>query len=218
MWFTRLCRLVAGNCDGNSFTVTVTVNPEPVGVDPLPATCSDVPLNVSLQATITNLTGVTFSWSAAPNANVTGETTTTSTATSITDNLTNLTNATQTVVYTVTPTSTLGCVGNPFTVTVTVTPEPTGVDPLPVTCSDVPLNVSLQAAISNLTTGVTFSWSAADNTSVTGETTTTSTATSITDNLNNVTGTAQTVVYTVTPTSAGGCVGNPFTVTVTVKS
>ena len=154
-----------------------------MGTNQTPTTCSDVPLNVSLQGAVSNLSGVTFSWSAAANANVTGETTTTSTATSITDNLNNVTNAPQTVIYTVTPTSAIGCVGNPFTVTVTVNPEPVGVDPLPATCSDVPLAVSLQAAISNLPTGVTFSWSAAANANVAGETTTTSTAGTIAERL-----------------------------------
>ena len=212
----------ADNCTGDSFTVTVTVKREPIGSDPTPMSCSDVALNISLQNQITNgLTGVTFSWSAAANANVSGETTTTSTAANITDVLTNTTGSDQTVVYTVTPTSSSAdgsCTGDPFTVTVTVKPEPVGNDPTPMTCSDVALNISLQNQITNGLTGVTFSWSAAANANVAGETTTTSTATSITDVLTNTTGSDQTVVYTVTPTSADNCVGDPFMVTVTVKS
>ncbi len=204
------------NCLGNPFTVTVTVNPEPVGVDPAPLTCSDVALNVDLDATTANLSSDTFSWIATDNTNVTGETTTTSTGSFITDNLVNISGTSQTVIYTVTPTSTNGCVGNPFTVTVTVNPEPVGVDPAPLTCSDVALNVDLDATTSNLASD-TFSWIATDNADVTGETTTTSTATSITDNLVNISGTSQTVIYTVTPTSSNGCAGNPYTITVTVN-
>ena len=106
--------------------------------------------HLNLDATTSNVSLDTFSWSAADNTSVTGETTTTSTSSFITDNLTNLTGVAQTVIYTVTPTSAApgSCVGNPYTITVTVNPEPVGADPTPLTCSDVPLNVNLDATTS----------------------------------------------------------------------
>ncbi|MCB0683217.1 MAG: hypothetical protein KDC32_20285, partial [Saprospiraceae bacterium] len=125
----------------------------------------------------------------------------------------------QIVTYTVTPTSEAdGCDGMTFEVEITVKSEPVGADPEPMTCSDVPLNIVLQSLITNGMAGVTFSWSAADNPNVTGETTGTSTAGTITDVLTNVSGGDQIVVYTVTPTGANGCEGDAFTVTVTVKA
>jgi hypothetical protein len=128
-------------------------------------------------------------------------------------------------VYTVTPTSSNGCVGNPFTVSVTVQPEPKGHDDAtPVVCSDVALAYDLSANIANvglggnnLITGTTYSWIAANNATVGGESTVAQAGPVINDVLNNVTNSNQLVVYTVTPTSAAGCIGNPFTVSVTVR-
>ncbi|MEL6274164.1 MAG: PKD-like domain-containing protein, partial [Bacteroidota bacterium] len=205
-------------CVGDTFMITVTVKSEPVGSDPEPTTCSDDPLSVALQSLITNgMTNVTFVWSAADNPDVTGETLSEATADTITDQLTNLSMMDQVVVYTVTPTSEDGCVGEAFTVTVTVLPEPVGSDPMPMTCSDEPLSVDLQSLITNGQADVSFSWVAADNPNVSGETLTTSMDTAITDTLTNVSGVDQIVIYTVTPIGANDCAGNEFTVTVTVK-
>ena len=92
---------------------------------------------------------------------MTGETTTASTATSITDTLTNTSGSVQTVTYTITPTSSDGCVGDSYTYRVTVNPEPFVVtSPTDTVCSDVALNHDLTSDV-NLT-GVTFIWSAVD--------------------------------------------------------
>jgi gliding motility-associated-like protein len=225
----------ANGCVGNPFTVSVTVNPEPRGFNDSPVPfCSDGFVNYNLQNNIANtglggnnlVAGTTYSWIAASNANVTGESTVAQTGTTISDQLNNVTNVNQQVVYTVTPTSSIGCVGNPFTVTVTVRPEPRGFDDAtPVICSDASVGYNLANNIANvgsggnnLVAGTTYSWLAADNASVTGESTLIAGTTStITDVLNNVTNTNQTVVYTVTPTSSDGCIGNSFLVTVTVQ-
>jgi gliding motility-associated-like protein len=224
----------AQGCVGNSFTVTVTVRPEPRGFNEIPAqVCSGTTLNHDLAANIANTgsggnnltTGTTYSWQAANNGNVTGESTTLQAGAFITDVLTNVTNANHTVVYTVTPTSTLGCAGNPFTVSITVQPEPKGFDDTAITCSDVPSNYSLVTNISNtgsggnnLVIGTTYSWIAADNANVTGESIgVPGTTPTITDDLVNITNGNELVVYTVTPTSANGCVGDPFTVSITVR-
>ena len=103
---------------------------------------------------------------ATDNTNVTGETIAASTSNSITDTLNNISGAVQTVIYTITPTSADGCVGDPYTYTVTIDPEPFNTTPPTDTvCSDEALNHDLTGDV-NLT-GVTFSWVATDNTNVT---------------------------------------------------
>ncbi|KXK23413.1 MAG: cell surface receptor IPT/TIG domain-containing protein [Bacteroidetes bacterium OLB12] len=218
-------------CVGDPFTVSVTVRPEPRGYnDATPLICSDAAVNYNLESNILNtglggnglISGTTYAWVAAPHADVTGEGS--GTTSIITDVLNNITNTNQVVVYTVTPTSSNGCVGDPFTVSVTVRPEPKGFDDTAIICSDASVNYSLSANIANtvsggnnLTAGTTYSWSAAANSNVSGESTSTQTGATITDVLNNITNSNQVVVYTVTPTSSDGCVGNPFSVSVTVQ-
>jgi len=221
-------------CIGNPFLVSVTIRPEPKGFnDATPLICSDDVVGYNLVANIANtgaggnnLTiGTTYSWIATSNANVTGESTSAQTGGTITDALNNVTNGNQTVVYTITPTSTNGCVGNPFTVSVLVRPEPKGYnDATPVICSDAVVNYDLSANIANtglggnnLITGTTYSWIAASNANVTGESTAAQAGPTITDVLNNITNSPQIVVYTITPTSADACIGNTFTVSVTVR-
>ncbi|MEW7279846.1 PKD-like domain-containing protein [Aquimarina sp. 2201CG1-2-11] len=206
----------ADGCQGDSYTYVVTINPEPFNVTPPTDTiCSDTTLNHNLNDDV-DLTGVTFSWAAAENPNVTGETTATSTATSITDTLTNDSGTVQTITYTITPTSTDGCQGDSYTYVVTINPEPfVATPPTDIFCSDTTLNHNLNDDV-NLT-GVIFSWVAAENPNITGETTTISTVTSITDTLINTSTTTQTVIYTITPTSADGCIGNSYTYTITIS-
>ncbi len=63
-----------------------------------------------------------------------------------------------------------------------------------------------------------YTWVAADNPLVTGESTTNQNTNLISDNLVNNNAVAQTVTYTVTPVSTpGGCTGTPQTVTITVN-
>ena len=156
-----------------------------------------------------NLTaGTTYSWIAADNGNVTGESIVAKTGNTINDIVNNVTNANEIVVYTVTPTSADGCIGNPFTVSVTIRPEPRGFNDTALICSDFASNYSLSANISNigsggnnLTVGTTYSWVAANNANVTGESLLPQTGATITDILNNITNSNQGVVYTITPTS-----------------
>ena len=82
--------------------------------------CSGTSVNFPLTASLAS----SFTWLANATTNVTGETTTSTSGATITDLLINSTNAPQTVTYTVTPTSTLGCVGIPQTVSITVNPTP----------------------------------------------------------------------------------------------
>ncbi|MBK6951519.1 MAG: PKD domain-containing protein [Crocinitomicaceae bacterium] len=199
-------------CVGVAEVYTITVNPAPVMTSPSAVTiCSGTAVNIPLTSNI----GATYTWIAASNGSVTGESfTTLQTTSSIINTLTNTTTANQNVVYTVTPTSTPGgCVGAPQTVTVTVSPKPTMVSANSATiCSGGTVNIPLLTNIA----GSTFSWIAADNTNVTGESTSIQTANTLNNTPTNNTSTSQIVVYTVTPTF-GLCAGNPQTVNVTVN-
>ncbi|MEQ3676781.1 MAG: PKD-like domain-containing protein, partial [Dokdonia sp.] len=205
----------AAGCQGDPFTYTVTVFPEPNGVSSTEAICSNDTLAHDLNADVDIAS--TFIWVATDNPLVSGETISPTSTALIDDTLVNTTTSDQVVVYTVTPTASNpgACVGADFTVTVTVSPEPVGTDTLDTSCSDVALAHDLNADV-NIPS--TFSWLAIDNPNVTGESTTAVTSSTITDMLNNVSGTPQVVVYQVTPTATNPllCVGAVFTVTVTV--
>ncbi|MBK8293101.1 MAG: hypothetical protein IPK96_21395 [Flammeovirgaceae bacterium] len=219
-------------CGGTPFTVSVTIRPEPKGFnDPSPLICSDANVNYNIEANILNtglggnglISSTTYAWTVAANPNVGGENN--GTGSVINNVLNNVTNSDQVVVYTVIATSSNGCAGDPFTVSVTVRPEPQGFnDASPLICSDAAVGYVLNTNIANigsggnnLTAGTTYTWIAAPNGSVTGESTSSQSTGTITDVLNNITNSDQIVVYTVSPTSSNGCVGNPFTVSVTVQ-
>ncbi|HMQ01070.1 MAG TPA: hypothetical protein PKC24_14915, partial [Cyclobacteriaceae bacterium] len=213
-------------CAGNPFEITVTVRPEPVGINDTHTVCSDLNVNYDLANNINGsgnglTAGTTYVWVAADNVNVTGESLAPRTGAFINDVLRNVTNVNQLVVYTVTPTSVDGCAGNPFTVSVTVQPEPVGFnDNNPIVCSDDALNYDLENNVVNSGNGLagnTYSWIAAPNPNVTGESIAPEAGPIITDVLRNISNLDRVVVYTITPTGANGCVGDPFTVSVTVR-
>ncbi|MBX2913240.1 MAG: PKD domain-containing protein [Cyclobacteriaceae bacterium] len=136
--------------------------------------------------------------------------------------ITNLTNTDQNVVYTVTPTSTNSCVGTDFFITITVKPEPVGVSmAAPDICSGTSVGYDLQNNVNTLPGNgllANFTWTATSNPNVTGETTSLKSGSIIDDVLVNTTTSDETVTYTVTPIGqAGGCAGNPFTITVKVN-
>ena len=215
----------SAGCSGSSFTVTVTVQPEPVGANGTATVCSDV------------VTGYTLSGASSYNISVnsnglvqSGGTSSGGTgklATEIaTDSWTNTNSvpASVDVVYTIVPVSALGCLGDPYTVTVSVKPEPRGFNDAKQICSTSGVGYTLQT--SNINNGgsggnslaSTFQWVAASNASVGGETSAGPVSSgTISDVLTNTTNLDQVVVYTVTPTGVNGCLGDTFTVSVTVK-
>lgn len=106
----------SGNCPGQPVILVVTVNPKPavIATPPAQSVCSGSATNIALTS---NITGTSFAWT----ANQTGVTgANTGTGTSITDVLTLTGSTTGTVVYTITPSSSNGCLGAPSTVVVTV--------------------------------------------------------------------------------------------------
>lgn len=222
----------AGSCVGATFTVTVTVNPQPVIPNQTTSICSGTAFSVTpangvpTSATIVPAS-TTYTWLApVVTGGLLGGSAQPAPQASISQTLTNPTNTPQTATYTVTPTSGAAgsCVGASFTVTVTVNPKPAIPNQTPAICSGSAFTVSpsdgLPTAATIVPSGTTYTWPAPAVTGgVTGSSAQLTGVTSISQTLTNPTNTVQTVTYTVTPTSgaAGSCVGSTFTVTVTVN-
>ena len=206
-------------CPGDPFTVPVTVNPTPqIGTITTPVICSDQTLSFT-PVNVTNgiiPDGTTYTWTVVPNANVTGESDITSPQSSIglSQTLRNTTTTLQTVVYNVTPISSLNCSGTPFTLNVPVNPRPYIDNKSYAICSNTARAFS-PAGGDKIPTGTTYSWTVASNTNVEGQSNQTS-QTTISQTLINKTTSQQEVVYTVTPRSADGCDGPTFTITYTI--
>ena len=214
-------------CLGDDFTVTVTVNPEPVVTNQTITVCSDENLNQAFNAStsvaadtynVTNLQTNGLSISAG-NPDVANGLL----ANDLEDDaFTNLTNAPVDVIYTVVPVSGSNCEGEPFSVTVTVNPEPVVANQTTTVCSDEILGFTLEndpngpdVASYNLT-NITSNELTAASGNTTQQNGLSSDAIS-NDSWNNITDTALDVVYTFIPVGDNGCLGDPFTVTVTVN-
>ena len=212
-----------GGCVGSTFTITVTVNPKPVLPAQTQTICSGgtftlTPANA--QPTTIIPANTTYTWTVVDNPSVTGESDQASPQSSISQTLTNTTNQSQQVVYTVTPTSGAqgGCLGNTFTLTVTVSPKPTVQDTTTTICSGATFTVTPIGGNGNIVpVGTTYIWTFTNNPNVSGEAVNNTQSASISGTLTNNTNQVQTVVYTVTPSVNGACIGNTFTVTVTVN-
>jgi gliding motility-associated-like protein len=209
----------ANGCIGSTFTLAVTVNPEPVVGNQTAVTCSDVALNYSLDALLTS-SGDTFTYSVASSDNVNvpaGSPRTVASGTNITDAYTNTTNAPVTINYTITPVSSNGCIGSTFLLAVTVNPEPVVTNQVAATCSTVALNFSLDSIITGIGDTFTYSVVSSDGVNVpAGNPRTTASANNITDVYTNTTNAPVILTYTVTPIGSNGCSGNPFTIAFTV--
>lgn len=201
-------------CLGNNFTITVPINPEPVGVNDIKAiVCSDVAFNFNPQGDISNLVLSTFSWTASYEPGLSGGAG--AGTGNIAETITNLTGTTLNATYTVTPTSTNGCVGDQFTITVPIDSEPVAVSSTKgAVCSDAPFNFNPQDEITNGTTA-SFTWTAVYPAGLTGGAA--NGVGIINQTLTNQTGGQLSAVYTITPTTAGSCVGTNFTITVPVN-
>ncbi|MFK7970457.1 MAG: HYR domain-containing protein [Bacteroidia bacterium] len=105
---------------------TVTVVELPSATNNQITLCNNASIQYGLQQHMTafgNGIDSDFSWVAAPVAGVTGISTMPQTGDFLTDTPDNTTGSVQTIQYTVTPTSTDGCPGTPFTVDVSIRPR-----------------------------------------------------------------------------------------------
>lgn len=201
-----------GSCVGSTQIITARVNPKPTLTSESAWTiCSGDSHPVTLNADVAS----TYTWIASDNPATTGESTTLQTTRTLSNILINQSSAPRTVTYTTTATSTGGaCVSDFQRVKVRVNPTPVMSNTSTVTiCSGVAFSKPLTSIIAS-----TYTWVAADNSNTTGETLTTQTTTTITNTINNNTDSAQTVVYSIIPTSTDGlCPGVEQTITVTVN-
>jgi PKD repeat protein len=202
-------------CNSIPAYTTITIKPEVI-VSSANAKTICTGTNVNYNITSTSV-GATFTWTAVGSANASGFTN--GNGSTISDVLTNSDpNINATVTYTITPTAN-GCTGNPFTLTVTVTPNPI-VAPTatnPTICSGQGAGITLTSNLAPNTTK--YTWTSAATGGVTGNNnqTTSTTTSTINDILVNSGTLPGTVTYTITPISANGCPGTPVPITITVE-
>ncbi|WP_445905228.1 PKD-like domain-containing protein [Flavobacterium sp.] len=149
-----------GNCIGNTFTITVVVNPKPLVMATTQTICS----GTAFTATPTNGSGnivpstTTYTWTtpvSTPAGAITGGSAQTTGANTISQTLTNTTTEVATIEYIVTPISG-ACAGIPFTITVTVNPTPTTLGLTNQTyCNAIPTN---EIVLNNSVSGTTYAW------------------------------------------------------------
>ena len=214
-------------CEGDAFTVTVTVDPEPLVADQTVTVCSDVAIGYTIQGDVDTPLVASYNLISIVDNGLVGSISnqglgnTLPSDALIGDVWTNDTANSVEVVYTLVPIGANGCEGDEFTVTVTVNPEPVVGDQSAVVCSDQALGIdfgpssSVAASTYNITAltlngltvssggaGVSIGLSASDLSD---------------DAFTNTTPSAVDVVYTVVPVTSDGCEGDAFTVTVTVN-
>jgi parallel beta-helix repeat protein len=199
-----------GSCSSGSFTYTVTVNPTPkMTSSASDVVCSGSPENYTIVSNVAS----SFTWTRASVTGISPATGSGSTS-AIAETLTNSTTSPINVVYTINATATTGsCSSGSFTYTVTVNPNPSitssATDNV---CSDSPQNYSIT---SNVASGLT--WNRALVTGISNAAGS-GTSNTITETLTNTKKVPIDVIYIITPTAtAGSCLGDAFTYTVTVN-
>ncbi len=201
-----------GSCSGTPYSIVVTVEAAPkVLTSNQFAICTGLSPNISLTSSIPS----TFTWTVgAITQGIAGAVG--GSGSSINQILTNPSSLLSgTVNYIVTPKAiATGCIGAPYTITVTVNPRPivTNVSTAS-TCSGTSPNITLTSNIPS-----TFTWTIGAITGgITGATSGNGSSIDqvLTSPNSRTTGTVQ---YIITPTSAtGSCGGTPYTITVTVN-
>ena len=213
------------NCEGDPFTVTVTVNPEPVVADQSTSVCSDETLGFLLandpngpDVASYNLTDITFNGLTPASGNTATQNGLLVDAIS-NDSWNNITGTALDVVYTFVPVGDNGCLGDPFTVTATIDTEPVGVDSNETVCSDGSFNFDPQDNITTNGNAVasTFTWEITQITgTVSGVNQGDTGSQNVIGTITNTNANTAIVEYTITPTSENGCVGTPFKITLTI--
>jgi PKD repeat protein len=209
---------LTGSCQGNTFILSVTIQPKP-SINPININvCSGVSFNVAPLAGIDGIvpSGTKYTWGVpVVTGGVTGGAAETVASANITNTLVNPGNTPQIAMYTVTPVSG-SCTGTPFNLFVTVNPV-AKINPMTFTvCSGVAFNLS-PVNITNgiVPAGTTYSWSEPAGTGFLGGASG-SGEFSVNGLLTNTTSITQTATYSVTPVS-GGCTGTPFNVEIVLE-
>ena len=211
-------------CAGIANNYTITVIPRPSITESFTdaicnsGTFSIIPTNSTLNSIPS---GTTYSWNVPV---VTGGITGGASGinqTTIAGTLINPTNTVQTATYTVTPIFN-NCPGTAFAVVISVNPKPAIASvTLADICSESAFFVTPSNGSGNIVpSNTTYTWTISTNTNITGASPSTSAGIStISQTLINTSNIAQTIIYSVTPTSgdSGNCMGSNFTITVIVN-
>lgn len=212
-------------CEGEPFTLTLVVKPEPFVGDNSINICSGENFNITPEDILPNRVpaGTLYTWD-VPTVSIPG------TISGITDGTPPQSEVSQTLVsnsseevvvtYEVTPEHD-GCFGEPFLIEVTVEPKPFIEDITENICTGGTFSVLPDNSGSNtVPVNTTYTWTEPVSVpagAITGGAAETTPQTEISQNVTNTSENIATLTYTVTPRS-GNCVGDPFTVEVIVES
>jgi gliding motility-associated-like protein len=203
-----------GTCAGNTFNLTVSINPTPIINDIRDSTCSGTPIVINPSPVPI---GTKYSWNpptVAPFGAVMGTSAQVSPSGNINLNLVNSTNASAKVYYTITPVAGT-CVGAPFTLTVGVGVQtPVFNDRAAEICSGTAFNLTPV----NAPRGTTYTWALPSVTpvnSIFGISNEVQGKDSVKQVLTNLSLSNGVAVYKVTANNSG-CMSNQFNATVTV--
>ena len=214
---------IAGPCIGSNFNVNITITPTPEIADNSISICSGnyptIPTNSSDIIPSTTL----YSWIiSTDNSSITGQSAQSNSVSSFNNQiLVNTTSSAQTIIYEITPQSG-PCTGQPFFLNVTVNPGPNLSNSMYEICSNTSLSsLNLGSPGDIIPNGTQYTWTVANNTSVTGEASNnTPSSTFNTGLLLNTTNVDQTVIYNITPIGPTNlqpqCNGVPFQLNVVV--
>lgn len=164
-------------------------------------------LNSTQPYGVINTVGSTYAWSIIPGTGGAGTITGSGNLISV------LWTSTGTCTLQVIETNAEGCILPPVSIAVTVNPLPvvTATPASQSICSGQTTSIALSSDIP----GTTFAWTVVQTTG-TASGFTPGSGNTIAQTLTNTTNAVATVTYTVTPTTAGGCVGAPLDVVITV--
>jgi hypothetical protein len=210
----------ADGCEGETYEVTVPINPAPVGAATTrDAQCSSVPFSVSA-GNITNGLGATstFTWVRNPLLAGLTEIAAGSGSGNIAETIENLTSLTINATYTVTPKSADGCTGGTYVISVPINPQPVGTDVIRAQqCSGAGFSLSPDNITNGLSATSTFTWVRDPLLAGLTEIVAGTGSGMIAETLENLTGNPISAVYVVTPKTTDGCEGNTYKVNVPVN-
>jgi large repetitive protein len=218
----------AAGCAGDPKLVTLTIRPEPVLANLAVTVCSDEPSGLNLSVAAGSVAAATYNITVITPNGLTASAGAPAVGTGFAANViaddawTNTTLANVNVVYTVVPVSANGCLGNPRDVTVTIRPEPILANLSTTVCSDSPSGLNLSVAAGSVA-AATYNITAINPNGLTASAGAPAVGTGFAANViandawTNTTSATVSVIYTVVPVSAAGCLGNPRDVTVLVN-
>jgi len=214
-------------CEGTPFTVTLTINPEPIVSNQVLPVCSDVACGLTLANDIDGPTVSFYEITSIDSVGLSPLPLNSTIGTGfpsneiIDDGYTNLSIASIDVDYKLIPTGVNGCIGDTFSVTLTVNPEPIVLDKDTTICSGVLCGLTLGNDIDGPTAS-TYNITAINSNGLSSSVGAPLVAYGvlnsnlIDDAWTNITTAPVDVIYTIVPVSASGCEGTPFTITITV--